>query len=689
MADGPAGVREGARAEAAQPFTLDYTRIFDSAPALLLVLANDGRFSILGATDAYLRATHTVRDQILGQGLFEVFPDNPDEPGATGASNLRASLERVIARRAPDIMAVQKYDVRRPESEGGGFEVRYWSPVNAPVLSDDGEIRQIVHRVEDVTELVVSKQAAESDTESMRLEVLLRSGERDDANRRLGQAHALYHAIYDQGLFAGQLNLDGTVVDANRASVEGCGFVRAEIIGRPLWECGWWSRNRAISAWVRAAVMQAVGGEPFRGDTRYYLADGTERMVDFACMPIKDAHGNVILVLSTGMDVTERARAEETQRGYEEQRQRAEALAELDGAKTAFIATLSHELRNPLAPLRNALSLLRGNRRLPPTRIAALHEMMERQVNHLVRLVDDLLEMSRITRGVLELRRERVELDSVVRNAVETSEPLIREGGHRLEVQLPPGPVWLEGDPVRLAQLFANLLNNAARFTPHGGCITIAADVSGIEARVAVRDSGRGFVPEVAASLFEMFRKSDRSSGLGIGLALARHLTELHGGTITGHSDGEGRGAEFVVRIPIVEAEARLATAPPERTPAAVARRVLVADDNRDSAESLADLLRDLGNEVQLAFDGSEAVEAARTFRPDLALLDIGMPKLDGYQAAQRIRGDADGRPLKLVALTGWGQDDDRRKAREAGFDEHLVKPAEIATLRRILEGGV
>jgi PAS domain S-box-containing protein len=832
MSHGLAEVPDRARADVAEPPALDYKRIFDSAPALLLLLANDGRFSILGATDAYLRATDTVREQILGRGLFEVLPDNPDEPRATGTTNLRASLERVITDRVPDVMAVQKYDVRRPDSAGGEFEVRYWSLVNAPVLSDDGDVLHIVHRLKDVTDLVLSERAAESDNESMRLEVLPRNRQLDEANGRLRQENAQYHAIYDQGPFAGQLNLDGTVIDVNRAYVEGCGFAREEIIGRPFWDCGWWNRDPAIQTWVRTAVMQAVAGEAFRGDSRYFLADGTERIVDFACMPIKDAQANVILVLPTGMDITERVRAEETRRGYEEQRQRAEALAELDRAKTAFfsnvshelrereerlraviettpecvklvradgtlvqmnpsglamigaaraedmvgrsvydlvvpehremfrafnericrgekgtlefemigaggvrrhmdthaaplampdgttvqlaltrditarrtaeatvreadrrkdefIATLSHELRNPLAPLRNALTLLRDGPGPAPATVAALHEMMERQVNHLVRLVDDLLEMSRITRGILELRRARVELGSVVRNAVETSEPLIREAGHRLEIQLPPGPVWLEGDPVRLAQIFANLLNNAARFTPVGGRITIAAEAREGEGRVAVRDTGRGFVPETAASLFEMFSKSDSSSGLGIGLALARRLAELHGGTIIGHSDGEGRGAEFVVTLPITEGEARLTTAPPDRIPVTVARRILVADDNRDSAQSLAYVLRKLGNEVHLAFDGSEAVEVARAFRPDLALIDIGMPQLNGYEAAQRIRVDAGARPLKLVALTGWGQDDDRRRAREAGFDEHIVKPIGIATLRALLERSV
>ena len=312
---------------------------------------------------------------------------------------------------------------------------------------------------------------------------------------------------------------------------------------------------------------------------------------------------------------------------------------------------------------------------------------MERQVNHLVRLVDDLLEVSRIDRGMLELRREHVELGSIVHNAMETSVPLIREAGHRLEVELPQQPLWLNGDPVRLAQVFSNLLNNAARFTERGGRITLVAKEHEGKAWVSVRDTGVGFAPEVASRLFEMFSKSDCSSGLGIGLALSRRLAEMHGGTVEGRSEGEGRGAEFIVRLPLAAPEtAALAPASRARDAQAPIRcRVLIADDNRDAADMLGEWLRELGVDVSLAYDGAEAVEVARAFQPDVAILDIGMPRLDGYQAAKRIRSEAGSRRPRLVALTGWGQQEDRRRAREAGFDEHLVKPADLDALRALL----
>jgi PAS domain S-box-containing protein len=364
------------------------------------------------------------------------------------------------------------------------------------------------------------------------------------------------------------------------------------------------------------------------------------------------------------------------------QRDRAEAaLRESDRRKDEFIAMLSHELRNPLAPLRSALELMRLK---GPDTPAGVHAIMERQVRHLVRLVDDLLEMSRISRDVLELRREPMRLEDAVRSAVEASDPLIREAGHRLEVELPQEPLWLEGDPVRLAQVFGNLLNNAARYTPAGGHIRLEAarDAHGC-VRVCVRDSGAGLSPETRARLFEMFSRGEGSTGLGIGLALVRRLVEMHGGSVGAVSEGAGRGSEFIVTLPLGAApEASLDPAP---QPGSCGHsRVLVADDNRDAAESLALLLRALGNEVSLAYDGEQAVEIARAFQPHVVLLDIGMPKLDGYEAARRIRRDLS-REIKIVALTGWGQDEDRRRAREAGFDGHLVKPADLDSLRAVL----
>ena len=373
-------------------------------------------------------------------------------------------------------------------------------------------------------------------------------------------------------------------------------------------------------------------------------------------------------------DFIERCRAEER-------------LREADRRKDEFIAVLSHELRNPLAPLRNALELLRLRDGADPGGKA--RAMMDRQVQQLARLVDDLLETSRISSGLLELRQEPVPLAQVLATAVETAEPVVREAGHRLFVEGPSEPVWVMADAIRLAQSFANLINNAARYTPRGGRIWLrtsrGAD-GGV--RIAVRDTGVGFSAEAADRLFELFVRGESSKGLGIGLSLVRKLVEMHGGTVEARSEGPGRGAEFVVVLPRIEAPPRdLAGAPSSPRADTGKYRVLVADDNHDAAESLALLLRALGSDVSVAHDGMEAVEKARAFRPHVVLLDIGMPRLDGYGAAREMRRDPALSAARLVALTGWGQDDDRRRVREAGFDDHLVKPAELASLRRVLDG--
>ncbi len=351
-------------------------------------------------------------------------------------------------------------------------------------------------------------------------------------------------------------------------------------------------------------------------------------------------------------------------------------LREADRRKDEFLATLAHELRNPLAPLRNGLQLLRlaGDDRAAAEQAQG---MMERQLRQMVRLIDDLLDVSRITRGKLQLRRERVELASVVQSAVEGSRPLIDASAHRLAVALPPEPVWLDADPTRLAQVFANLLTNAAKYTDRGGDIRLTAEVASGgcqppgEVVVSVRDSGIGIAPDHLPRLFEMFNQAapalERSQGgLGIGLTLVKRLVELHGGTVQARSEGLGRGSEFVVR-------------PPHR------RRILVADDNRDAADSLALMLRLAGHEVHAVHDGQEAVEAAAWFRPDVAVLDIGMPRLNGYEACRRIREQPGGRGLVMVALTGWGQEEDKRRAIQAGFDHHLTKPVAPADLEELL----
>jgi signal transduction histidine kinase len=377
----------------------------------------------------------------------------------------------------------------------------------------------------------------------------------------------------------------------------------------------------------------------------------------------------------------------------------ARARQEADRRKDEFLATLAHELRNPLAPIRNGLQILRLAKGDAEAEERA-RAMIERQVQQMVRLIDDLLDLSRISRGKIELRRERVALEAVVQSAVETSRPLIEQSRHRLTLDLPAAPVFVDADLTRLSQVVANLLNNAAKYTEPGGDIrlAVAPDENGVTIRV--RDNGVGIPPAMLPLIFEMFTQVDRSleraqGGLGIGLTLVKRLVEMHGGTVEARSEGRGQGSELLIRLPVLTPAVEEAPIADEAEPAAnapVRRRILVADDNVDSAASLALMLEFMGNEVHTAHDGLAAVEAAAAIQPDVILLDIGMPEMNGYDACREIRRQPWGRAAVVVALTGWGQEEDKRRSREAGFDQHLVKPVEPAALDRLLaslSGGI
>jgi signal transduction histidine kinase/ActR/RegA family two-component response regulator len=366
-------------------------------------------------------------------------------------------------------------------------------------------------------------------------------------------------------------------------------------------------------------------------------------------------------------------------------------LSAADRRKDEFLAVLAHELRNPLAPIRNSLHVLRLTGRHDAGAERVL-QMMERQVGHMVRLVDDLLEVSRITQGRIELRKEPLELAAVVRVAVETSRPLIEAAGHRIVLELPPEPVAVEGDAVRLTQVVANLLNNAAKYSDPGGRIALEVRREADSVAISVRDAGWGIPADMLPRLFDPFTQVARHAhraqgGLGIGLTLVKTLVELHGGSVRAHSEGEGRGSEFVIRLPLAAAPDRDAQPQADaRAPDRLAgKRVLVVDDNRDAAESLGTLLRLLGAEVRVAYDGPDAVAAIATYHPAVVLLDIGMPGMDGHEVARHIRQQPALKDVVLIALTGWGQDEDRNRSRSAGFDAHLVKPADIAAIAAVM----
>ena len=399
--------------------------------------------------------------------------------------------------------------------------------------------------------------------------------------------------------------------------------------------------------------------------------------------PMAVALQNAELFARAQREIAERARVEGALKNSEE------LLREADRRKDEFLATLAHELRNPLAPIRNAVDVLRTD----PEKLGYCQDVIERQAGHMGRLLDDLLDVSQISRGTLSIRKTRVALSEVIQHATEASHPLIVAGGHHLTTSLPTEPILLDADVTRLAQVVSNLLNNAARYSEPGSRIRVDAERNGHGAVIRVRDNGVGMRPDMLERVFEPFFQIDMSldrsqGGLGIGLTLVKRIVEIHGGTVEARSEGLGKGCEFTVRLPVAESALAPSAGMPEvegEVGMVPRSRILVVDDLRDSADSLAMVLRAKGHDVRTAYDGYEAVEIALDYRPDVVLLDIGMPRLNGYDAARMIREQSGGDSPMLIAVTGWGHDENRLRTKEAGFDHHLVKPVEPAVLTRLL----
>ncbi len=431
---------------------------------------------------------------------------------------------------------------------------------------------------------------------------------------------------------------------------------------------------------LRAAIEEAVAERrDYTVQFRFrHAATGEWRSMEARGKATYDADGRPLMLYGLGIDITDQTRA-------------VEALREADRRKDDFLATLAHELRNPLAPITSGLQILRaaGEDRAAA---AQAREIMERQVAQMIRLVDDLLDVARISTGKVELRQEPIDLAAAISDAVEAATPLIAAGGQVLQVLPPAEPIYVNADRTRLAQVFANLLNNSARYSERGRPISLTVARDGDTAVVRVRDAGVGIHPDMLPRVFEMFRQADGTGGrsrggLGIGLFLVRRIVEMHGGTVEATSLGLGQGAEFIVRIPALAHEApRAAVADTGVAPGDTARRrILIVDDNVDAAESLGVLLAMGGHDTRLAHDGEAALAAAADFRPDVVFLDIGMPNLDGHETARRLRAQPWGQSLVLVALTGWGQAEDRRRSQQAGFDHHLVKPADPVVVNQLI----
>ena len=532
---------------------------------------------------------------------------------------------------------------------------RWLSAVIYPLKDADGQVREVVLIHEDIT---ARKRAEEALKESERL------------YRAIGES-------IEYGVWV--CDPQGRNIYASDSFLRLVGLTQEQCS-----EFGWGDvlhpddAERTLAAWKECATS---GGQ-WDIEHRFRGADGQWHPVLARGVPVKNERGEITAWAGINLDISNLKRVEDE-------------LREADRRKDEFLATLAHELRNPLAPIRNSLQILK----MPGVDAATVQQtrdMMERQVHHLIRLVDDLLDVSRVMRGKIELRRESVELATVVARAVETAQPLIEVQGHQLEIAVPSESLLLSADPVRLAQVVGNLLTNAAKYTEANGRIWLKAEREDGRAVLRVRDNGIGIAPDVLPHVFDLFMQVDHAAarsqgGLGIGLTLVKNLVEMHGGTVEACSEGLGRGCEFVVRFPLLTSGNRNAVEDGNgqqqaETIRASGHRLLVVDDNRDAAVSLAMLLRLQGHEVHVAHDGPSALAVAASYRPHVVFLDIGMPGMDGYETARRMRELPGMGNVVLAALTGWGQQEDRRRTAEAGFNHHLVKPPEPEAVNGVLD---
>jgi PAS domain S-box-containing protein len=631
-------VTERRRADRAARFLASIIESSDDA-----IIGKDVNGIITSWNSAAERLFGYTAAEAIGRSIAIIAP--PDR-----ANEMPAILDRI--KRGEQ---VQHFDTMRRAKDGRLVPI---SLTVSPIKDRDGRIIGASKIARDISERKKAEQALREER---------------------GRLHATLNGIGD-GVIVTDAKGHVTMMNPVAESLTGW---KEEAVARPLDEvfCIINEQTRQevenpVKRVIREGVVVGLANH-----TILIAKDTTERPIDDSAAPIKDEQGRVAGVVLVFRDNTERRRTEA-------------ALREADRRKDEFLATLAHELRNPLAPIRNAVQVFRI-KEVPDPQLQSARDIIDRQVQQMARLVDDLLDVSRITRGKIQLRKERIDLPAAVRSAVEAVRPLIDAQAHQLTITLPPQPVCLDADPIRLAQVVSNLLHNAAKFTEKGGHVWLTVEKQGGEIAISVRDTGIGIAAEHLPHLFAMFYQVvpalERSQGgLGIGLALVKGLVELHGGSAEARSGGPGKGSEVTVRLPVASSPQELEDSgksgeDPKPGGMMPRCRILIADDLPDSVESLAMILRLGGHDIQTARDGLEAVQAAATLCPDVIFLDIGMPKMNGYEAARSIRQHPWGRHIVLVALTGWGQEDDKRRATEAGFDHHLTKPVDAVTLDKLL----
>ncbi|MEW6370363.1 MAG: ATP-binding protein [Pseudomonadota bacterium] len=660
--------------------TLVYQSIFAGSPIGAYILSPSDDPVILDVNEAFLRNVAYTREQLVGQRLFAALPaapGDPDDPSSNGVMALRSSLARVIATGQPQMLPTQRYPIRSRGPDGSEvFVERFWNATNTPIFDAAGKLLCIYHATIEVTE----QKRAEEALRLSRREALAAAREAEAGRARLG---AVLQAA-PVGIVLADAN--GKVLESNAAH-DALWCRHCLPAGRPLdfseWK-GWWADGSARHGqpvaggeWPLALALRGETSEPHLIEIETFDAAHERRIVVCSAAPVRGPDGAIDAAVVVLLDMTERLRAEA-------------ALREADRRKDEFLAMLAHELRNPLAPIMAAAELL-AQGGAPPDTVTQASGIIARQARHLTGLVDDLLDVSRVTRGLVVVGRSRVELGAVVAEALEQVQPLVASRRHRLEVDVQAAPLPVCGDPKRLVQVVANLLNNAAKYTPPGGRIRVEARAEQGQARIQVSDNGIGMSGQLIKRAFELFAQAERDAdraqgGLGIGLAVVQRLVDLHGGRVETHSRGPGQGSSFAVWLPLAQDGAAGAQPPAvEAAPvAAQPLRVTIVDDNHDALEMLSMMVRHFGHVVQVAHTAADLLEGEQP-PGDVYLLDIGLPGMDGFELARRLRQDERTAGAVLVAVTGYGGEEARRTAIEAGFDHHFLKPVKGGELRLLL----
>ncbi|MET0983528.1 MAG: ATP-binding protein [Telluria sp.] len=655
-----------------------YQTIFASAPIGACIFSPSDDPVILDVNEAFLRNVAYTREQLVGQRLFAALPEDPNDPNDTGVAALGRALARVIETGRPQSLPTQRYPIRTI-GEGGAevFVERFWNAVNTPIFDAQGKLLCIYHVTIEVTE-------------QMRAEEALYQSRREalDAALQAEAGRARLKAVLEAapvGITVVASN--GEVLELNAAhdALWGReGLPKQPPVDFSEWR-GWWADGSdrhgqpvAPDEWPLAQALRGTTQAHQLIEIETFDEPRQRRVVLLSAAPIRDRDGEVLAAVVVLLDMSERLKAEE-------------ALREADRRKDEFLAMLAHELRNPLAPIMVAAELL-GHASVDVERVKRTGAVILRQVKHLTSLVDDLLDVSRVTRGLVVIDKQRVDMRTILAQAVEQVTPLLQARRHQLEVRPQAQPLVVCGDAKRLIQVLANLLNNAVKYTPPGGRIEVEARIDGSCAQVHVSDNGIGMSEELIARAFELFAQAERGSdrtqgGLGIGLAVVKRLVELHGGAIRVQSDGPGQGSRFTVSIPLADSSEALPPAP-SRSPLASASAplsVMVVDDNVDAAQMLSMMIEACGYQVRTEHGSQAALIDAATDPADVYLLDIGLPEIDGLALAQCLRANLPTRDAVLIAVTGYGRLEDRAASSQAGFDFHFVKPIDSEDLAGLL----